>query len=42
MENMSEAIACCSVIYIVGAVLLLLAAACARRDRLGYRAISQP
>ena len=42
MDNMSEAIACCSAIYIVGAVLLLLAAACARRDRVGYRAISQP
>ena len=42
MDNMSEAIACCSAIYIVGAVLLLLAAACARRDRVGYRATAQP
>jgi len=32
MENMSEAIACCSIIYIVGAVLLLAAVVCARTD----------
>jgi MFS family permease len=37
MENMSEAIASCSVIYIIGAGLLFAAAACARRD-----AISPP
>jgi MFS family permease len=32
MENMSEAIAGCSIIYLVGGGLLLAAAACARRD----------
>jgi MFS family permease len=37
MQNMSEAIACCSVIYIAGAGLLLAAAVYARRDRIGYR-----
>jgi MFS family permease len=40
MENMSEAIAFCSVIYVVGAVLLLAAAACARHDRIGYRPVA--
>jgi MFS family permease len=32
MENMSEAIACCSVIYVVSGLLLLAAAVSARRD----------
>jgi MFS family permease len=35
MENMSEAIAFCSIIYILSSVLLFAAAACARRDRRG-------
>ena len=34
MENMSEAIAACSLIYLAGAVLLLAAAARARRDKI--------
>ena len=42
MENMSEAIASCSVIYIVGAVLLLAAALCARRDIIGDRSGTKP
>lgn len=36
MENMSEAIASCSVIYLVGAALLFIAAAGARRDAVRY------
>jgi MFS family permease len=35
MENMSEAIACCSLIYILGSVLLFAAAARARRESKG-------
>jgi MFS family permease len=42
MQNMSEAIAFCSVIYIVGAVLLVAAALCARRDRIGEGTASSP
>jgi MFS family permease len=33
MENMSEAIACCSLIYVLGSVLLFAAAALARREK---------